>query len=130
MTPQSQIWNDAELLADRLKLDFGYDTVTLCSVRISRDMTVYAVIDMVDDFQKNLPFDMRYASNYSESIDLYGFDAARWPRRKERELRVLARQMATTAGMEEKLVSLEALAFVETLKPSLEELRRQIPDQR
>ena len=110
----------------------GYDTAVFHSIRIGQDGFITYHINLDDDFQAELPHDQRYLVSYSEEVtdeDFYGI-LERWPNREQRELYVLAAAVAPLSTMAKELRTARVLAFVARLQPDLDELRRQLTDQR
>ena len=110
----------------------GYTEVAFIDVtlRAHGNHTVYFTI--YDDFQREIPEDMRYRNSYMESIDLGVFwdKLLTWPNREQRELEILARKMASIDGNLADIQSAQVLAFVKRIQPEIDKIRAAITDQR
>jgi len=114
----------------------GYTTAEVLSVNLRENGSGEVVINLTDDFQDNLSADIHY---YHERYRYVSFDSPEavgiglflsYPNRAQRELRVMARQMASVKGMGEHLASVEAQHFVTTILRNADKLFEAIEDKR
>lgn len=127
-------YNIAELLSRGKSAEhhfaekLGYNTAQFGSVMISKASYITYHFNLRDDFQEGLPYERRYHHGPCEILpdeDFYGC-LERWPNREQRELYILAQQVAPLTDMAKEIQSAQVLAFVERLKPDLDELRRRL----
>ena len=94
---------------------------------------------MTDDFQKDLSSSEQYLAGWSLNVDL-GFDGAgpedinpteflynevmKWPTRAQRELHVMASQLAKVGKSCEGMVTMQVAAFVEQIRDAQSKLAR------
>lgn len=108
----------------------GYDTAEFRSFSVRKDGTVTYNFDLYDDFQTPIPVHYRCQHEYCMTIDFEDMrNLERWPNREQRELSVLAAQLAAIDNDASKLMSLSAQNFVAGLKPQIDTLRNQITKQ-
>ena len=116
----------------------GYTTAAFDRVSINSEGKPEWEFELFDDFQKDLTSDLRVNHSYVHRIGYWTLQEAdatlleyieKMPNRAQRELQVLAKKMGSIDADMSLLVSAQAKAFVERLKPSIDELRRQLTDQ-
>lgn len=105
----------------------GYDQARFDGLSINSDGQVNWRFYLYDDFQKHLDLKDQYKVNYVVA----NTPLLNWPNRERRELEVLIRQTRRITELSDnKLVGLEALAFVEKIKQDAESFYAQLEDKR
>lgn len=116
----------------------GYTRADFDGVEIDSKGQIAWQFQLYDDFQKDLPSELRVNHSYIHRINHWTLEEAdatlleyieKMPNRAQRELQVLAKKMGSIDSDISLLVSAQAKAFVERLQPSIDELRRQLTDQ-
>lgn len=120
----------AEVAEEYFTTKLGYTRAKFSFGAVYKDK-ITLFFDLYDDFQEKLPSEMRYKTGGANTVqvdDHHEFWAKlqNWPNREQRELHIMARKAAAIDADLEFIQSAQVRAFVESLRPSLEELRRQI----
>jgi hypothetical protein len=116
----------------------GYDYASFMSVRVS-DFQISIQFELTDDFQKDLSSSEQYLAGWNVDVDL-GFDGAgpedinpteflynevmKWPTRAQRELHVMASQLAKVGKSCDGMVTMQVAAFVEQIRDAQSKLAR------
>lgn len=116
----------------------GYDYASFMSVRVS-NFRISIQFELTDDFQKDLSSSEQYLAGWSLNVDL-GFDGAgpedinpteflynevmKWPTRAQRELHVMASQLAKVGKSCDGMVTMQVAAFVEQIRDAQSKLAR------
>lgn len=116
----------------------GYDYASFMSVRVS-DFRVSIQFELTDDFQKDLSSGEQYLAGWTVDLDL-GFDGAgpedihpaeflynevmKWPTRAQRELHVMASQLARVGKSCDGMVTMQVAAFVEQIRDAQSKLAK------
>ena len=126
----AQIEEMATNLVMTMQSVYGYDTALYNGFHMHRTGSCQFSIDLLDDFQKDLDSSHKIKHGYCLFLELNeetGLpDLKNWPKRAEREARVLARTLGSVNA--EKFISAGARAIIEEMQPRIEELRNQIED--
>ncbi len=111
--------------------ELGYDRAQFDHVRLRTGGDHKLEFELFDEFQKNLPHDMKHKVGWSVDVPLENFwnKLTAWPNREQRELVVLSRKMALIDGNLDDIESAQVRAFVERMQPDIDALRAQITDQ-
>lgn len=101
----------------------GYDTADFRDVTIRKDGEILFYFNLEDDFQRDITVSLRYKHEWmmrisGETVQEIRDQVYAWPSRKQRELRVLARQLASVKGMSEKVADLEVQEIIEGILSS------------
>ena len=110
----------------------GYDQCTLYSVHVRKESIIFE-FQLRDDFQDYLSYAQRIDNGFTDFTPekLAALSSQTWRNREQRELALLARQVAGVRHDVDKLVSAQAIAFVKSLDPLAAEinglLERPIP---
>jgi hypothetical protein len=116
----------------------GYDYASFMSVRVS-DFRISIQFELTDDFQKDLSSSEQYLAGWNVDVDL-GSDGAgpedinpteflynevmKWPTRAQRELHVMASQLAKVGKSCDGMVTMQVAAFVEQIRDAQSKLAR------
>ncbi len=117
----------------------GYDYASFISVRVS-DFQISIQFILTDDFQKDLSSSEQYRAGWNLAVDLSLFDGAgpedinpteflynevmKWPTRAQRELHVMASQLAKVGKSCDGMVTMQVAAFVEQIRDAQSKLAR------
>lgn len=116
----------------------GYDYASFASVRISEHQ-VSIQFTLTDDFQKDFSYGEQYRAGWNVNVDLE-FNGAgpedinptellynevmKWPTRAQRELHVMASQLAKVGKSCDGMVTMQVAAFVEQIRDAQSKLAR------
>lgn len=128
MKTLNDILVNGQMAEDYFLNKLGYTRAKFTSTHIYPHGAFAFNFDLYDDFQDNLPDSMKYKHGYFNRLpgDKFWEKLQQWPTREQRELTILSRKAAALDADLDKITSLQVKAFVESLRPSLDELRRQI----
>lgn len=105
----------AEAMCQQFRDIFGYNEVEIREIEISRSGAVTFILSLMDDFQENIPSDMRYKADRWMRIDP-DEPLQDWPIRAKREHAVLARRFAGVGEFASLLQSTAGRAFADELQ--------------
>ena len=114
----------------------GYDYASFASVRISEHQ-VSIQFELTDDFQKDLSSSEQYLAGWNVEVNikddihncwnptefLYN-EVMKWPTRAQRELHVMASQLARVGKSCDGMVTMQVAAFVEQIRDAQSKLAR------
>jgi hypothetical protein len=116
----------------------GYDYASFMSVRVS-DFRISIQFELTDDFQKDLSSSEQYLAGWNLAVDLESDSAGpedinpveflynevmKWPTRAQRELHVMASQLAKVGKSCDGMVTMQVAAFVEQIRDAQSKLAR------
>tara|TARA_R110000796_G_scaffold76589_9_gene171248 strand:- start:6743 stop:7168 length:426 start_codon:yes stop_codon:yes gene_type:complete len=109
----------------------GYNDARFFSVDVT-DYDIKLHFELTDDFQSGLSHDERWDAGWGVTIDCTSDDPVaevytalqRWSTRPQRELQVMARQLAKIGQTSEDMVTKQVEAFVDQIKQAQSDIAK------
>lgn len=113
----NQLIEQAQNVCAFLRSRKGYDTARFGAIRANEHEVTF-ILDVMDDFQQDAPYDMRYKAENHWLIHLTGDEtlygwATALPSRAEREIRFTIRQLAPLATASKHIKDLEVESIMQ-----------------